>query len=270
MKKLFFVLVVLQLFSLNLMCAQDVYAMYAKRWCSTYIYDESGRLRISFEDVKAIRELVQLSADRAAITLKAQNDALSMATMFWQVWQNISQTRLNPSHERPYCIDRAACLSLEAYWDLVCEQESVSKQYSEVAQRVVYGGVLTHQSAQDAVAAMRAQARVYMVDSLADVKKQLGGLYAIAFNKSQEVDTFADDMSFQRGLNLGEFVLSYVPNLAMHSFVHADKAHNHISSEGWQMLEKVQRIGNQVWDAIESSRYAFYRALLDELDARAL
>jgi hypothetical protein len=53
----------------------------------------------------------------------------------------------------------------------------------------------------------------------------------------------------------------------MHSFIHADKAHNTVSAEGWQVLEKIQRIGNQVWDAIEMARSAFYRALLDELDA---
>lgn len=267
MKKLFSVLVISVSIFVCDSLAKDVYRSFAKKWCRAYIYDEQKVLRIAAEDLCAIRELIQLSADRAAITRKAQDTALQTLTLFWQVWQNLSQTRLNPSHKRPFSIDRAACLSFDDYWHLIDEQESVSKNYSEFAEHVVHGNVLTHQLSKDAVENMRAQARVYMVDALADVKKQLGALYNIAFHKSQEVDALVDGADVQRGLNLGEFILSYVPNLAMHSFVHADKAHNLISAEGWQVLEKVQRIGNQVWDAIEAARYAFYRALLDELDA---
>lgn len=271
MKKLFFALVLFQIISFDYMYAQSAYATYAKRWCNTYIYDESNQLRVSQADLEAMRELIQLSADRAVITLKAQAAALQTLTLFWQAWQNLSRTRLNPSHERPYRVDREASITFDAYWDLMHAQEQCSKRYSETAQRVVHGGVLSHQLSRDAVEHMRAQARIYMVDALADVKKQLGGLYEIAFHKSQELCLVSDDMQVdaQRGLNLGEFILSYVPNLAMHSFVHADKAHNLISAEGWQVLEKIQRIGNQVWDAIEIARYAFYRALLDELDAHA-
>ena len=267
MKKLFSVLVVFQIFSFESMYAHNTYAAFAKSWCHAYIYDESNRLRVSFEDLQAVRELIQLSADRAAITLQAQEIALQTLILFWQTWQNLSQTRLNPSHERPYRAARAQCIAFDQFWGVIEDQELCSKRYSDTAQRIVHGGALSHQLSKDAVENMRAQARIYMVDALADVKKQLGNLYDIAFHKSQEADLLSDDTDVQRGLNIAEFILSYVPNLAMHSFIHADKAHNLISSEGWLVLEKVQHIGNQVWNAIESARYAFYQALLDELDA---
>lgn len=268
MKKVVLFLIFSQSIYASVVFVSDIYKDFAVNWCKAYVYDESKKLRISGQDLDHIRLLIQLSADRAQLTLRAQDIALKTLELFWQAWQNVSQTRLNPSHERPFELDRSQCVPFDLYWDLIEDQEQCSKQYSEVAQRVVYGGVLADQLSRDAVEHMRSQARIYMVDALADIKKQLGALYDIAFEKGQDIQIDEGDevSDVRRKFSFAEFILSYVPNLAMHCFIHADKTHNVMSAEAWFMLQKVQRIGNQVWHAIESARLAFYTALLIELD----
>lgn len=250
----------------------DIYTDYAKQWSLQHIYFRNGALRISQEELAAIRELITVSLHRSAITCRAQQEALKRVTHYWHIWQNIAQTRLNPSHDRPFKVDLAACLPEEQFLHLIDEQEQVSRDYAKIAQKVVYGNILTSQLAKNAVSDMRSQARVFMLDALANVKKHLGTLYDIAFKRTRQVvddlhefDDCADEDALLRSLNFADFILSYVPQLAVNTFVHADKTHNRLSQEAWQVLEKIQLIGNQVWDAIEASRSAFYQALLDEL-----
>lgn len=255
-------------FSIPFLSAQNIYSAYAQQWYHEFLLADAQQ-QMPDADLQAVRELIEVSADRARVTLQAQEAALDMLIFHWHAWQNLSHTRLNPSHERPFVPDYGR-IDHQQYLELMIEQEVISARYAQVAQQVVHGNLLTHERSKKAVDAMRAQARIFMVDALADVKKQLGGLYDIAFRAVHEyadAETDAVQEPAVRGFNFGEFILSYVPNLAMHSFIHADKAHNMISAEGWQVLEKVQRIGNQVWCAIETARLAFYDALLHELDA---
>jgi hypothetical protein len=51
----------------------------------------------------------------------------------------------------------------------------------------------------------------------------------------------------------------------MHKFIHADAFYTQLSQEGFDVLSKIQLIGNQAWDAIEIARAHFYAALLDEI-----
>jgi hypothetical protein len=249
------------------LCA-DQYHDYAKDWALQHIYLSNGDLRINQQELEAIRDLIAVSAHRSKITQEAQTVALQMSIEMWHAWQNIAQTRLNPSHDRPYTVNRINTATIEEFWELIDEQEFVCQQYANVAQQVVHGDVLSTKYAKQAVSKMRAQARVFMLDALADVKKQLGDLYDIAFNKSQDVDSVIesnDDALLYKRFSISDFVLAYVPNLAINTFVQADKTHNLLSQEGWHVLEKIQHVGNQVWDAIEFSRFAFYQALLAEL-----
>ncbi len=242
---------------------------YAKKWALRYIHFRNGDLRITKQELQAIHDLIAISAHRSAITCKAQQQSLEMVTYYWHIWQNIAQTRLNPSHERPFRLSRPEDGIHVDFLNIIDEQETACKKYAKIAQNVVYGDTLSSKLAQDAVADMRSRARVFMLDALTDVKKQLGNLYDIAFKKSQHMDDLVDmdqNEFIVRGCNIADFILAYVPNLALNTFIHADKTHNVVSQEAWQVLEKIQSIGNQVWHAIEESRYAFYQALLDELE----
>ncbi len=259
---------ILPLFLLFNIILAGPYADYAKKWALRYIHFRNGDLRISKQELQAIHDLIAISAHRSAITCKVQQRSLEMVTFHWHIWQNIAQTRLNPSQERPFRFSRLEDGAHTDFLDVVDEQETACKTYAKIAQNVVYGDALSSKLAKDAVADMRSQARVFMLDALTDVKKQLGNLYDAAFKKSQHMDDLIDidqNEVIARGCNIADFILAYVPNLALNTFIHADRTHNVVSQEAWQVLEKIQSIGNQVWHAIEVSRYAFYQALLDEL-----
>ena len=252
-----------------LVCADSgLYREYAWQWSHRYIYDTDGSLRISKDDLEAIRQLVDCSLHRSRLTLAAQQQAWQTVTLLWQGWQNFAQTRLDPSRDRPYLIaPEEKTVTVEGFWEILATHEEVCKEYGETVKEVVYGDTLKNALAKEAVKEMRQEARVCMLDALTDVKKQLEGLYNITFNKSFDllIEAIEEDESGTKRFNVSSFLMNYIPNLVVHKFVEADALYNTLSEEGWTILEKVQLIGNQAWHAIETARAHFYRALLDEL-----
>lgn len=268
---------------LSISCSSVVaneYTSYARNWLQAYIVDTQGNLSIPRSDYEQLCTIIISSRDRSHTTLAAQDPALNALRMVWQEWANVAQTRLNPSHERPYAVDRTQREHImHEFWHAVDTQEAVSREYNTLVQKVVYGSALASQSAQSALTEARTKARVFMLQALADARLQLGALYEYAFNKAPEqaelietmltkVNTLLEDChgeQEQRSFNLTDFLVTYLPGLAVHTFIEADKLHNRISQEAWQALFTLQEIGNYVWHAIETTRTAYYQALLDAL-----
>ncbi len=254
-----------------LVCANpDFYQEYAWQWSHRYIYDADGNLRISKDELEAVRQLVDCSLHRSKLTLAAQQQAWQTVSLLWQGWQNFAQTRLNPSRDRPYLIaPEEKMVTVEGFWEILAAHEEVCKEYGQIVKDVVHGNTLQNALAKEAVKDMRQEARVCMLDALTDVKKQLEGLYDITFNKSFDllIEAIEEDESGIKRFNVSSFLMNYIPNLVMHKFIEADALYNTLSEEGWTMLEKIQLIGNQAWHAIETARANFYRALLNELNA---
>lgn len=257
------------------------YASYAHSWLHEYIVDAQGNLSIPRADHEQLCTIIASSRDRSRTTLAAQEPALNALRMVWQEWANVAQTRLNPSHERPFTVDCTQRTQvMQDFWQAVDEQAIVSAEYNTLVQTGVYGTALTSQSARSALAEARTKARVFMLQALADARVQLGALYEYAFSKAPEQaeqiqemltkvnalleDCHADEHE-QRTFNLSDFLVTYLPGLAVHTFIEADKLHNRISQEAWQALFTLQEIGNYVWQAIETTRATYYQALLDAL-----
>lgn len=272
-----FCLLFIPFLSLN---ASD-YTSYANGWVHEHIVDAKGNVRIPQDDVQQLCIVMASSRDRSRTTLAAQTPALNALRMVWHEWANVAQTRLNPSRERPFAVDRTQRQQImQNFWQTVDEQETISTEYNTIVQNAVYGTALSSQSARLALTDARTQARVFMLQALADARTQLGALYEYAFNKmpavAEELDKLltkvnallevnAPDELDQRTFSLSDFLVSYLPGLAVHTFIEADKLHNQISQEAWQALFTLQEIGNFVWQAIETSRTAYYQALLDAL-----
>ena len=254
-----------------LVCADSgLYREYAWQWSHRYIYDADGNLRISKDDLEAIRQLVDCSLHRSTVTIAAQQQVWQAVTLLWQGWQNFAQTRLNPSKDRPYLIaPEDKTVTVEGCWEILAAHEEACTAYGQIVKEVVYEATLHTPLAKEAVQEMRQEARVCMLDALTDVKMQLEGLYDITFNKSFDllIEAIEEDESGTKRFNVSSFLMNYIPNLVVHKFVEADALYNTLSEEGWTILEKVQLIGNQAWHAIEMARSHFYRALLDELTA---
>ena len=243
---------------------------YANQWMKDFIVDKDGDLIIPVQEFNAIKALIKISHKRSEQTLIAQQQALQALELLWHGWQNLAQTRLNPSKQRPFAIadiDKHEVCS--NFWHALEKQEYLSEKYGYITERVVHGNVLNSTRAQSAVKDFRQQARVVMLDALTDVKKHLATLYEITFNKRNDpiLDVQdPEDLTRITRFSMGDFLMSYIPNLVVHKFIEADKLYNSLSEEGWAILQKIQNIGNTAWHAIETARTAFYQALLDEIE----
>lgn len=253
--------------SLSSIHASDIqtYQPYAVQWADQYIRNADGSLAITRNDLDMIKKLVDSSLRRAQITLLVQQHAWKTIELFWQGWQNFAQTRLNPSKDRPFTLDENKHEKADQFWQLLAHYDYICSEYAHIAQEVVHGNLLETDRAKQSVDKMRQDVRVFMVHALSDVKKHLEALYSITFKVSPQelVDIFETEQL--KSFSLSSFLIDYIPSLAMHKFIHADAFYTGLSQEGFDVLSKIQLIGNQAWDAIEIARSHFYAALLDEI-----
>jgi hypothetical protein len=266
----------------NVLCT-DAYTTYADQWLQEHIVSQDGTLKISLQDFNELRTMLDLSAQRAYLTIATQDTAIQALQLIWQTWANITHTRLNPSHGYPYTIDIAHRDEvIQKFWRIADDQSAVCALYNVAAQNAVYGDKLETNNAKNALTQARAHARVCMLQSLAVARESLGQLYNLAFNKTDraciedmitKVKASLEDYTDENRLiglsDITAFLSSYLPNLAVNTFIEADKLHNNISSEAWQAFMTLQQIGNTVWYAIETARAAHYQALIDALDSVA-
>lgn len=252
------------IFFINLY-GNNLYLPYAQRWVSNYIQGADKTLCVSESDFWYIKELVSSSLLRAQVTVQSQDSMWQGLQLFKQGWDNLISTRLNPTKQGPHVITHQQKQDvINQFWQAHDAYETACKDYCEIAQRVVHGDALQTQSAKDAVTAMRQEVHVCMIDALADVKKQLEGVYAILL-KNADLDNEQTKV-LKKKLSIASFLIDYVPNLVMHQFIKADAFYTQLSDESWSIFEKIQLIGNQAWHVIETARAAFYQALLDELE----
>jgi hypothetical protein len=65
--------------------------------------------------------------------------------------------------------------------------------------------------------------------------------------------------------NMRDFFTTYIPQLAVTSFVETEHGANALSDESWQVLFGMQKISSYVWQTLEQRRADFYRAYYQEL-----
>jgi hypothetical protein len=146
----------------------------ARSWLYQYIFTQEGSVRISHYDIQAIANLLYLSWGRSVITLKAQHKAVQTIDIVWKAWQNIAQTRLDPSVDIPYSILPEQQESvIKDFWNLVQHHRSIGIIYSYAVKMILEKQILQTTLALDGVATMRNGARSVVLDSLLDVRKQL-------------------------------------------------------------------------------------------------
>ena len=227
---------------------------HATAWVNAYVFDRYGNQITTDIELQYVANLMYFSYRRSQETVRAQQAALETLQGVWHGWQNIAKRRLNPSNTPPYYIDVAhEVKKSEDFWRQYALHQRISCTYDHTVTNVVYGGLLTNQLIVQGVKDMRTEARKVMLDAMTDIKQHLGNLFDYAFNKR-----FRDDQEIIRGI--GDFVMSYIPQLAVNSFTNADALHNTVSDDTWQMLYTVQTVGVQTWQAIEQARMAFYKA----------
>jgi len=226
----------------------------ANAWVSSYAYDHSGKRVATDSELQYVLNLMYYSYVRSFETLCAQQAALYMLKGSWEGWQNIAKRRLNPSKPQPYSVCSADQIELaQDFWRQYEVHQRTSDTYDHAVQCVVYTDVVNTPLVMQGVKDMRTEARKVMLDALADIKQYFGKLFDYAFRP-----IFKNDTETKRGI--ADFVMSYIPQLAVNTFIHADALHNDVSDDAWNMLYTVQDVGIQTWSAIEKARKAFYKA----------
>jgi len=215
------------------------------KWIKGYLYD--GKLLIPEEDLQLIANLCYFSFQRSHLTLKAQARALKTMSSVWNGWQNIAQTRLNPSKIAPHKIAQQE-KSSEKFWSLHDAHQNIGAAYAHAVNAIVDTELLKTTKAAKAVSVMRSQARAVVAQALVDVRTLLGNLFQ---TKKGIV---------KKGVALFDYLKSYLPQLAVFSFSEANTLNNVVSEDGWSVLFTIQKIGARTWRAIEEARASFYLA----------
>jgi len=223
----------------------------AIEWMQRYILDNNGKLLIYPKEAQLIANLIYFSFKRSYCTLVAQEATLQSLNVLWKGWQNIAQTRLNPSKEHPYHIsEHEKQHPLSDFWIHHDEHLKIGKTYSHAVDQIVNGNFLLTISAKDSVINMRNQARTVVAQAITDVKQYIGQLFYT--NKKYPKN--------YKKLNFLDYLFSYIPKLSIGSFIQANNANDTISEESWKILMKIQKVGKTTWQMIEQERASFYLA----------
>lgn len=229
------------------------YRQEAEQWSSSYLYDKQGDLLVPVSDLQLIANLCYFSFMRSYCTLKAQKIALKTVTAVWKGWQNIACKRLDPSGDTPYKIhNEQKEKTMELFWKAHDEHYIVGATYSRTVDAIVHGDALTTVKALKGIHDMRSRARSVVAQALLDVRSLLGNLFYTPQKKS--LGSLWEGWSFVKHLS------TYIPQLALSSFVEANNLNNAVSTQAWKTVEMIQHIGVQTWEKIEEARASFYLA----------
>jgi len=224
----------------------------AIEWMHNYIIDYDGNLLVYPKEAQLIANLIYFSFKRSYCTLNGQDAALQSLDALWRGWQNIAQTRLDPSKKPPHSIPEQEKLHLHAsFWKYHDEHLKNGKTYTHAVDHIVNGNFLLTINAKDSVVNMRNQARTVVAQAITDVKQYIGQLFY----------TDKKCPKNHKKLNFLDYLFNYIPKLAIGSFIQANNANDTISEESWNILMKIQQVGKATWQMIEQERASFYLAL---------
>ncbi len=228
------------------------YQQQATTWLHTYIIDVEGKPRISNNDLQLIANLIYFSYYRSKITLDAQEIALKTLESVWQGWQNIAQTRRNPSVGLPYIIAPAQEQTLEQFWPLQHKHRIIGLTYACTAQALVNSNLLESSLSLAGVQQMRNAARNVIMTAMADTQEYLNILLD-NMQKKGAIDPQKRSTIFDR-------IWSYLSELSVSSFTKADQLYNKVSKEGWHAFKIIQEASKHMWQVVEEARASFYLA----------
>lgn len=224
----------------------------ATNWVHTHIVDHKNNLLIYPKEAQLIANVIYFSFKRSHCTLIAQETALTSINILWKGWQNIAQTRLNPSKEAPYRItEYEKHHILDQLWPQHDQHQYIGKTYAQTVEYVVNGDYLLTVNAKNCVKQMRNQARAIVAQAITNAKEYIGQLFY----------THKKYPKNYKGFDFLDYLWDYIPKLALGSFIQANNANDLVSEESWNILMKIQDISKKTWHMIEQERAGFYLAL---------
>lgn len=249
----------------------------ANAWIGTYICSPDGSFLCDKNDLQVILNVMYLAYQRSYVTLCAQEKACASLDISWHVFQNILQTRRNPSKDISYSIDKEAfAIAMNNLFDMQEMHLHIGTTYSKALDAVMSGDLLSNKHLLDGIKELRNQARVAIVHSLTDVNEYINALLHTRNNNIDEqvkaivncVDEYSNGV--RNNLLVADYLWSLVPYLAVNSFVKADNLTVTMSEQWWKALMQMISISNFIWRSVETARGNLYLEYYNALYAIAL
>jgi hypothetical protein len=237
------------------------YACEAHSWVAT--------LSDSPDDLQIIANLLYVSYQRSLCTLESQDVALKTMQTVWHGWQNIAQTRMNPSKKAPYKVSTAEQKKL--FQDFLLWQERythIADRYANTTEYILHEHTFTNPRSHDAIVAVRSHAREVVISAFYDAKKILAGLFNVAQDALQRDVLWDDEKELVSRFDLLSSVWNYIPSAALSSFLETEKIYTKASEQTWNVLQSIQSVNQQLWNIVETERASYYLAYYNQLYAR--
>ena len=250
--------------SLAIKLNPSAYRQEAHNWVTTFVVSPQKKLTMNCADLQVCANLFYFSYLRSAATLKAQDIACKTMESMWHGWQNIAQTRMNPSVDLPYHIDFDKQEIL--YKEFIKAQSyhrSIGQSYAHIAEAAVKENYLTPYS-QEAVLIARERSREVVALAFLEIKKILGDMLEFASSnlRSEWIDW--DEQESLR-FDLLDTLSGYIPYFAVKSFIEIERVNTQASEQSWNVVSTICGVSKQMWEAIEIARASYYVALYQEL-----
>lgn len=236
------------------------YSQEAREWAYNAFF--SPMSTINEEERNVILHYVYCAYWRSRATIEAQDAASAMLETVWKGWQNIAQTRMNPSLKAPYVIDYQVQERIfEKFKNAQVNHQHHRQMYDVAAEYAVKGPYSN--AHKNAVTLLRDRARQIIVKEFFDIKKTLGDLFDFACGNlryDQEINILDQEFDVTR-FDYLDTLLSLIPaSYAAQSFIEAEKLQNTASKKAWQAFESITIVNQQIWHAVETARMEYYEA----------
>lgn len=227
------------------------YQAQAEEWIKTYIIQNKTAVSSPIH-LEALANLLYFSYVRSETSHQAHTLGLSVLENNWQAWQNITQTRLNPATPLPYRFaphEQAQCN--DQWISLQKQYHYATHGYTTITDAILKHSLITDEFLQRGIRTLRKQARTAMAKALLDIQEHLHTFLKLSEKRGPETVT--------RGLTIKEFLMSYIPQLALKTFIEAEHVSHNVSEEGFKVLHTIQQAHAYVWQAVEKERATFYK-----------
>lgn len=217
---------------------------------------------INAEERNIIINYIHCAYWRSRATIEAQKAATAMLETTWKGWQNIAQTRMNPSRKAPHIIDYKKQEEIfKQFQNAQVEHQKHRQNYDLAAEYAVKGPYSN--AHKNAVTVLRDRARQIIIKEFLDVKKTLGDLFEFACGHLKHIDQ-NDEITDVIRFDYLDTLISLIPaSYATQSFIEAEKLQNTASQQTWQTFETITMVNQKIWHAIETARMEYYQAHYD-------
>lgn len=235
----------------------NLYHDEAKNWLHNFVITQHLEQKITPQEMNLIANLLYFSYQRSKTTLDAQNSALKNLDTLWKGYQNIAQTRLDPSKKAPHPYLQQT--NLTKFWSMHDEHIQWNQKYVKIIELlcdVKTNTLFKTECAHTTIFAVRARARAIMLAAMCDLP--------LIF---KELILYFTDTPRKSTAKKGWFASFWeqLPHVSANSFAQTDKFQIAVSEDAWLILKKTQDVHGAIWHAIETARAEFYATYYQEL-----